>query len=190
MALISVQDVIDYGGLPTLDARRTASASAIIDGLQDEIEDFLGRGLESASYTFTDQVDHDFDGRVFLPRAPVTAVSSVTIDGTTVATNLYNVHTWGISHLTPLFSQVTNPPTLVVSYTAGYAEGECPGLISSILTRAALQEIQAVALDGASGTESVSTEGQTVRYANPDGGLSDRALRRLSKFRRRGGRRL
>ena len=89
------------------------------DAIADTIAAVQGE-IDGSLVTQTIQVTHyDIPGQKFyLPRGPVQAITSVTANGMTIASNLYQLE--GAGTYDYLYCKELLAPEVVIEYTAGY----------------------------------------------------------------------
>lgn len=192
MSIITPEDVRVYLNHSTMSGGASPACQAIIDGLQGDLEAFLGRPVTVREFTEEPVIPSiGFQGRIKLRRTPVVSVDSVTADGVAVGTGYYSVKPWGLSSVTFVgtVGTLTSPPVLSVTYTAGL-DGENPDdpfgmVVKGKLLRAAAREYAKVVQEGNVGVESVSVEGESIRYAQGIDGWSEDELKSMIRWKRR-----
>lgn len=101
-------------------------AELLLDLAIGEIEGYLGRPVGPTE--FTEEALLDSDGRIFLNNTPVIDVSSVTLEGTELDADWYEVTKWGIQNVSawaPAYDPIlinsdwAGQDRVVVEYTAG-----------------------------------------------------------------------
>lgn len=180
MALIAGTDLATYLQI-TYSAGDTALAQAVTlsCGL---VTAYTGQYIESATYTHTLPIGGDLTIR--LPQRPVTAVTSVTVDGTALVSG--TDYDWdGISPTIALDGFAPSDETewvAVVVYTAGYATVPAD-------VKAATLSVGAALYSGAPGITSESIDDYRVSYetSRGEGGLNDYERSILRRYRARFG---
>jgi hypothetical protein len=199
---VTVTELQNYLG-KNLTAGELTSAAFVLDGLQGEMEAWLGRPIEQRSFT----EDYDWTGAedaLYLRRSPVVSVESVTAltiltSGTVsdlIEVDYYTLTPWGI---TGLISALPSkyPYVLRVEYTAGYslANPRYQGIKLAILKGAARwffagrSDVDDESAGGA--IKRLATDGgYSVEFAQSsadqsEGSFSVGELKPLKRFRRR-----
>jgi len=96
------------------------AASVILDGLQGQVEAYLGRPLETVTVTET-PTTMVADGTL-LSQTPVLSITSLVLNGSTIDASLYAVRSWGIfGWLAP---DLYASSTCTVTYRAGLLEAK------------------------------------------------------------------
>lgn len=175
MALITGQDLATYLS-QTYDSGDASLAQAVTlsCGL---VTAYTGQLIESATYTHTLLIGTDRTIR--LPQRPVTAVTSVTIDGTLLTADT----DWDWDGVSPSialdgYTLDAEEWTAVVVYTAGYASVPAD-------VKAATLSVAAAIYAGAPGVTSESIDDYRVTYetSRGAGGLNDYERAILRKYR-------
>ena len=175
MALITGQDLATYLS-QTYDSGDASLAQAVTlsCGL---VTAYTGQLIESATYTHTLLIGTDRTIR--LPQRPVTAVTSVTIDGTLLTADT----DWDWDGVSPSialdgYTLDAEEWTAVVVYTAGYASVPAD-------VKAATLSVAAAIYAGAPGVTSESIDDYRVTYetSRGAGGLNDYERAILKKYR-------
>lgn len=191
MPIITPDDVKTYLNLSAMASGPSAACGVIIEGLQGDLEAFLQRPVTVRSFTETPVLTPRYRGRLKLRRTPVVSVESVTVDGQPLDPTWYQLAPWGLDNILSLgpFGTLVEPPVVEVTYTAGLA-GDDPTdpfgmVVKGKLLRATARVFAKVIEDGAVGAESVSVEGESVRYVSgADGWLQDE-LDSMLRWKRR-----
>ncbi len=175
MALISGTDLATYLQI-TYSAGDTALAQAVTlaCGL---VTGYTGQGIESTTYTHTLLINSDQTIR--LPQRPVTAVTSVTIDGTVLTSG--TDYDWdGLSYMIALdgYTPADDVFTASVVYVAGYASVPAD-------VKAATLSVGAALYNGAPGVTSESIDDYRVSYetSRGAGGLNEYERSILKRYR-------
>ena len=171
MALITESDLNAYTGNYETNATKTI----IIAAAESVVEDYLGYDTASTTrtYKFT---GHGYDYAT-LPIPGASAVSSVTIDGTAIASALFALDTASNSVVLDDGYYFTRDATVVISYTAGFAT--VPDLIKlSCLRIAALMLDETNGNIGVTGKSFADMSKTFINYSN-----YDKYLRPISKYR-------
>jgi hypothetical protein len=196
-SLASVEDLVAYMSNIQLEAEQYQAAELVLDGVEAEVEAFIGRPLVSGPQAETAYMSDNGTGFVRLAGTPVISVESVSILGQTLNTSSYQIGPGGIFLIMPyintpaLFitsygpSGITAPadPTgvpIIVNYTGGLPAAAARQLRLEIL-RIAANEMQNRHDD----VLGVSGEGRTSPPPLLPVGLDDNARERLSRFKRR-----
>ena len=149
-------------------ATKTTAAEAALSEATAAVRNYCKQHIEQV-----EDDEYTFDvasgmTKLFLPELPVTAVSSVVEDGTTLTADDYKLGLYGILHRIgrPWKSGVQ---IVTVTYTHGYADGHAKlQTAKSICTRAAARAYQAglraAALSGVSGVQAQSIGDYQVQY--------------------------
>lgn len=175
MALITGQDLATYLS-QTYDSGDASLAQAVTlsCGL---VTAYTGQLIESATYTHTLLIGADRTIRI--PQRPVTAVDSVTIDGTLLTADT----DWDWDGVSPSialdgYTLDAEEWTAVVVYTAGYAAVPAD-------VKAATLSVAAAIYAGAPGVTSESIDDYRVTYetSRGAGGLNDYERAILKKYR-------
>lgn len=178
MALITGQDLatylqITYSGSDAALSQAVTLAIGLVTG-------YTGQNIESATYTHTLPIGPDRTIR--LPQRPVTAVTSVTIDGTLLTSG--TDYDWdglspqiALDGYTPADDDVF---TASVVYVAGYASVPAD-------VKAATLSIGAALYNGAPGVTSESIDDYRVSYetSRGAGGMNDYERSILKRYRAR-----
>lgn len=186
--IVSPTEVKEYLGLSSVN---TTAASAIIDGLVGDLEAYLGRPATIGTFSEAPVLPSRWTGRIRLRRTPVRTVTSFTVDGTAVDSDYYALKSWGLADVALLGvpSTLVSQPVLAITYTAGLdGENESDPFGAAVkgkLLRKAAAIYQKVIGDGAAGADSVSSEGESVRYVAGDDTWTEAELKTLSRFKRR-----
>jgi len=139
-----------------------ASLTALITAVSTAIQNGLGRQFASASYTETR--DGQDTAGLMLANYPVTAVSSLTIDGVAIPAAVgqgagYIVHQFGVSLRG--YSAPRGVKNVVVSYTAGYST------VPEDIGQAAINLVSLVhASRNTVGVRSKTLGGETITYTD------------------------
>lgn len=175
MALISGTDLATYLQI-TYSSGDTALAQAVTlaCGL---VTGYTGQGIESTTYTHTLLINSDQTIR--LPQRPVTAVTSVTIDGTVLTSG--TDYDWdGLSYMIALdgYTPADDVFTASVVYVAGYASVPAD-------VKAATLSVGAALYNGAPGVTSESIDDYRVSYetSRGAGGLNEYERSILKRYR-------
>lgn len=201
MALISVEDVVIYMSRAyDANAASTTAASAIVDGLEADLETYLKRPLVEEDVVDEEAQIDPRSGLVRLARTPVISVSSLAIDGAVQAASSYTVKAWGIKDV--FYPFLPNPliasePVVTVSYRGGLPgadEGSAFGKKArATLKRAAARDVAQVVFEQAAGVARFSVEGTSVEFHGGvkagAGGLTTDELKAFDRWRRRVARR-
>lgn len=191
MAVISTEDLRVYLNLSALSAGQTLAASAIIDGLEADLEAYLKRPLVET--TVEDEVvTMDRRGTIRLRETPVRSVTVFSVDGTAQDASTYEVVSWGLKDVFPGFmpSPLISPaPVLLATYVAGL-DGEDPTSVfgrqaRGVLLRVAAREFNRAVRQDAEGLERLSVEGTSMSFVNPGGGLSEEDLAKFTRWKKR-----
>lgn len=129
MNLITVDDIETYIGTG-LSSEQYDRAEMLIDMALGEIESYLGRVVEET--VFTENVDIDSEGRIFVSNTPITDVESVVIDGEEVEPEKWQATKWGIQYLW-YSAFLYYPEVATVTYTAGLPDRGIKAVNSLIL---------------------------------------------------------
>jgi hypothetical protein len=170
MALFELADLAAYLQR-TLDTTSATLARTVATGI---VTGYTNQGIEAATYTQTLPISTGLTIR--LPQRPVTAVTSVTIDGT--AWTVTDQWLWdGISYQVDL----EEPPpvdvwTARVVYNAGYAT--VPGLVKAVAL-----SVAARAYTNPSRVSSQSIDDYQVSYPGESAGLLPEEKRLLKRYR-------
>ena len=191
MALVSVDDLVEYLGLSTLSTAASAAAGAILDGLEGEMETYLGRALEETTVE-DEEVKVDRRGFIRFSRLPVRSVASISVDGDLLAATAYKVENWGVSDIFPGFlpsSLISPEPTISVSYVAGLP-GEDPTspfgkTARGVLKRAAARILNQTVRQDAAGLKALTVEGTALNFSYPDEGLTEGDKKAIQRHKRR-----
>jgi hypothetical protein len=163
------------------------AASVILDGLQGEVEAYLGRPLETRTITETPRYDAGFQG-LLLSYTPVLSITSVTADGSLIPASSYVVRSWGLDQWWPY-------GCLSVTYRAGLLETK-PQTVAPIrrLILQAAKRAMAKLLADQVGLGEVGVDGGTaLRWLDDnvsgrnEGSFADSELERVSRWKRRTG---
>lgn len=96
MSIVTVEDLKRYMSSINIDSDQWAAAQDIIDGVEGEVEAFLGRSIQPVETTET--VDVDRFGYLMVSNTPVTSVISVGYNNTSLPFSLdesgVSVGTW------------------------------------------------------------------------------------------------
>lgn len=175
LALASIQDVEAVSKpVPAADAARVVR---LIEMVSANVRRYTGQSFTEATTTESIQ---PHDGILRLSRRPVTAVSAVTSNGTTLDADAYTFtengyvrRTWdGVSaawlHSSSLDAagELGWPPApMTVTYTAGYPAGSAPADLSMVIAeKVAVKWISGLRV--AEGTASESIDGYSQSFAN------------------------
>jgi hypothetical protein len=172
MSAVVPQDLADYLGV-TFTSAQENRARVVLDGLQSELEAFLGRPVEIRNF----QEDHpwgdQWDDKLEFRNTPVVRVNSVKAVGTftdvesveVVAPAYYTVMGWGLAGLYTL--PCSWPILLRVDYDAGLdlTTPKYRGMTLAIL-KAADRWFQAKGADDADDL----SQGGTITSLSTDGG--------------------
>lgn len=191
--LITVGDLTDYMNL-SLDTGATTAASAIIDGLEADLEAYVRRPLVPTEIT-AEVVRVDGRGKVLFKKTPVLSVASFSIDATVVSPAGYVVETWGLSQLSGvgLVSPFAAPPVLTASYVGGLP-GDDPTDVwtrkaRATLLRAAARDVNQVVRQDAAGVARLSVEGTAMDFHGGvkagKGGLTEDEKAEFNRWKRR-----
>ena len=197
-AIIDAQDLAGYlKRAIVVDSEEEAAANEIIDGLEGDLETYLGRPLVP-----TTVVDEEFriraGGKVFLSATPVTDISAVSYGGQAIEN--YSRESYGMSGLSfiatpPVISGPTTYP--VVSYTGGLP-GDDPTTAfgrkaRGVLLRAAARDFNWVVRQDLAGVSLAQVEGTqlsaTGGVKGGAGGLLQDELDGFARWKRRRARR-
>lgn len=188
--IVSPEDVRVYLNLSALSAGQTSAASAIIDGLEADAEEFFRRPVRIGTFTEAPPVRPNYDGRLRFRKTPVLSISAFSVDGDPVTADYYNMTAWGVEDLRLVpGSSLTSPPVLSVTYAAGLdgedPEGDFGKPFRSKLLRASARVFAKVVKDDAIGVEDLSTEGYRARYVAGGEFWLQGELDSMSRWRRR-----
>lgn len=183
--IVTADDLIEWGNLGDLTVGQRQAASAILVDLQGELEDHLGRNFKVRAETETHRLGKTYRGRLFFRKGPVVSIDSIEFNGSPLSADHYAVRDWGIDQIRvgPI-GATTDPPEIVVTYQAGYADGEVPRGIRTALKRKGLAVVAQVVLDRLPGVASISSEGESVKYQAGETWSPDE-LKAVSRYRRR-----
>ena len=129
-ALITLAEIKEWLNLTGSDDNDFLQRS--INEWSDTIETRLGRTILSANYT--DEVHDGGKRAVTLDNFPVTAISSIAVDGTALGTDDYTLKAKsGIIRMASGYNFAGGPGDILVSYTAGYTTA--PGDLKRAVTQ-------------------------------------------------------
>lgn len=190
--VISVEDVVVYMARHfDSTAASTTAASAIIDGLEADLEAYLKRPLVEEDVTDEVAKVDRRTGQVRLARTPVVSADALTVDGVLVPATDYRVETYGITEVfTPFWPVSPNAvdPVVLVSYRGGLPGQDPTSAFAKkargVLLRAAARDITQVVFEQASGVSRLAVEGTTIDFQGK-GGLTDAEKAEFSRWKRR-----
>lgn len=193
MAIIDVEALSVYMNL-SLAGGASAAASAIIDGLEADLEAYLRRPLVETTVT-DEAVKVDRRGNVRFKKTPVRSVTAFSIDGTAVSDASWSAESWGLSNLSAvhLAGPLGTDPVLTASYVAGLP-GEDPTdeftrKARATLLRAAARDVNQVVRQDAAGLATLLVEGTQMSFhggvKGGAGGLTDEEKAQFSRWKRR-----
>lgn len=185
-----IADVLElrtYMGLPALSSTQEAAADAILRGLQNDLEAYLGRPATIREFTEAPRIDRH--GNVSLRWTPVLEIASLTVDGSAVDSTMYLFRSWGLKNLfvaDPSFG--LTEPVVAVTYRAGLDgrnEGDPFGRsVKPKLLRAAAREFNQVVREDAAGVSRFSVEGTSISFVG-EGGWLPSELESLRRWKKR-----
>jgi len=184
MAVVTLQDIENYTG-KVLTGPDAVAAQSLLTLITDEMEAYLGRTIEEASFTDTRWLYTRGAPRSYVPltRTPVVSIDSVTVDGVSLDADQWSIERSGVELITVNFTEplTGNPPQAVIVYTAGMGEPALSQLKQPILNRVA--RLMQRARDDVFGGRDVSVEGYRVMWQSDE--WSDRELRVADRWKRR-----
>jgi hypothetical protein len=160
--------------------------SLLIDICVDEMEAFLDRTIEVASFTDTRYLYADpFVPRTYVPLAhsPIATVTSVVVDGVSFTSDQWAIERSGIELLTVNIPQsiTGDPPQAVITYTAGLGEPALSQLKNPIINRVA--RLVNRRRDDVFGARDASIEGYRILYQADE--WAERELAIAERWKRR-----
>lgn len=170
MALIDSDDIATLLGVSLTDEESDA-IDLYIEFAVGEIEAWLGRPVEIR--TFTELVEADSEGNVYLNNTPVHSVSSIAIDGEEQDLSFYQVHTWGLGGadwrggFSPLYYGTGYYGALEVTYTAGL---DSPAAVNSLIASGVIRKFNerktrfAEEARDSIGVKEIKVEDYSVKY--------------------------
>lgn len=177
-------DIVDYLAYEDADLPNGVvdAASVIIDDVVKRVEDYTALRMGSESVTDTVLIDAD-TVEVDLARGPVTAISSVTVNGTALAATAYRRERYSVV-LVDWYPTISGgQDTLVVAYTGGFAAGGHEyRALQGVIRRRAAMELEKV-IDRAVSARRLSVEGYSVDFIPDEWTEGERAT--LDRHRRR-----
>jgi len=184
MAVVTLQDIENYTG-KVLTGPDAVAAQSLLTLITDEMEAYLGRTIEEASFTDTRWLYTRGAPRSYVPltRTPVVSIESVTVDGTALDADQWSIERSGVELITVNFPEplTGNPPQAVIAYAAGLGEPAQSQLKQTILNRVA--RLMQRARDDVFGGRDVSVEGYRVMWQADE--WLDRELRVADRWKRR-----
>lgn len=145
MSLITVDDLATYMQA-NMDDNEEASATIVIDSVEGILEARLKRSLYAASIageTYTPQ--SDYADKIFLKHTPVGGVTSISVDGSVIDNDLYNVYSWGVGELAVAGAGFESP-VVEIDYT--YAPNNFMlSAMTAIMYKACAREYKRVSED-------------------------------------------
>lgn len=195
MALCTTDDVEFRLGGVSFTTTEATLVGELIDGVQGHMERIAARTLETASRSET--FDAPGSPMIWLENTPVTAVASVTVDGTALSTDQFAWHSAGrivrVSSGVARHWATRKTQTVVVAYTGGFVT--VPEDLKDICARAAARAFQAGeaysdAPAGAGSIRQVSLAGSdsvtfasTVQDVSPSGYLTKDEVEAVRYYR-------
>lgn len=194
--LVSVDELVGYMSNIKLGAGQYQAAEYVLEGVEAEIEAFIGRPLKTGPRTETTYMTDANAGFIRLAGTPVTSVESVSILGQTLNTDAYQIAPGGLYLLMPYLNTpalfITSGPSgittpidpigvpILVSYTGGLPPDAVRLLRIEILRIAAKEMTNRH-------DDTLSVKGTERNDKTPvlPYGLTDEARTRLSRFKRR-----
>lgn len=202
MAIVTVLEIRDFYIDIELDSNQAKGAQIILDGLQSELESYLGRPIERRTFVETYQIGagsptwpigtgamietssslFQTPVTIYLKQTPIHSIESVTVLGqggeeaereTLVEGDDFTVMPYGIES-----SAVAPYDSVTVTYEAGLDGTQIPAL-RSLMLRAATREMQNM-YDDTLGVKDLTTRG----VAPATTGFTEGELRSVRRWRR------
>jgi hypothetical protein len=181
MALVTVSD-LEHLTVREFTPTEASAASFILGWVNAELEAHLERSIEEADHVETISVlDPDPTAPLYmaLTYTPIKTVTSLTIDGTAMATGDYMVDRSGIVLYSRGYVAARNR-TLVVAYRAGLGEPARTQLAGCVARRA--MRLLQKRSDDAIGSQTANVEGYDVTFLGE--GWTDEEQKIVSRWRR------
>ena len=165
MALLTIENIESYIGRQFSNAE-TPRVELLLDLAIGEIEAYLGRPVGETQ--FTEEVEIDEGGRVFLDNTPVISVESVSVNGDTVDEDYWKPTKWGLQYMSNYHG--TYDPVMIgnnyygelitVEYTAGFNHRA----INSLLLFGVLEKLKDPSLTAVESSSSSSSGGNCFPF--------------------------
>ncbi len=142
-----------------------AQKESVLNSAQEQVADYLGYDPESKSHT--DYISGIGNNRLYLKAQPITAVSSVVIDGVTLDSSAYDIMRDYLRLKDGVWAKGVE--NVLVTYTAGYSSSNMPDTIKMVVLQIAslmqAEEGGNIGITGKSFSESSRT---FINYTNFD----------------------
>lgn len=180
MPIITAEDVAKRLRRAGWDPLHLDICNAIIEGLEGELSEYMGKELQVgqhvATYPVTPAGEHAVT--TYLPKRPVTGLVSVRrVDVNppeVLDASRLTVHPWGVSGVPSEMGVVE------FTYTAGI-DGAADPLLRGLVLRAAAREMRHV-LEDNEGLRSMAAEGTRYDYVNDgEGGFTEAELAKVKR---------
>lgn len=156
----------------TIGADKTATAQLAVDLATGLIKAELGQQVDQATTSETFQAN--YSNVLLLTELPVTAVTSVVYDDSTLTTDDY---TWNRAGIVTKAEGFFWEKETVVTYTHGYLTTDVPTVIKAVCLSVASRYY-----DNPKGFDSKSGDNFTVSYFRSQGALSEAERRMLKRY--------